>query len=601
MVPSAFNTMPQPIRPPASSASSSFTTPVDSSPAMSGFDRDRERNSASAVGTPFVPASNNASTPSSIRIRRLPLNTTEESIRLMTVFSKDLTDVQLLPAELSEDAGYRAAVISFDSIEGALEAKTMLDGKKNISNDATLIVEMVHTGGRRFTADVSAAVTPGSSVASSRGSSRFAFQSFELGSAYNPSNTSVTATRPTSDLANSEPVTATQMQNIFSTQSPIGSHRNEIALHTGKDLINHDTTSDDETRELLKDPVAYAESNGAAVTAAAVAAAVTSSAAAAIAAGTVGPMGNPNMYSMPPQLRRSTTSQLSFTQHMAALSLNTNNAGSPGPLPGYSQVTSPFSAHPGNLPPPNLGGPPHQQPGGGYHTPFRGHNLPPANPADQNPPCNTLYVGNIPMETSEEELKALFSKQRGYKRLSVRTKGNGPMCFVEFEDISFATKTLYELYGAMLRGSTRGGIRLSFSKNPLGVRSGQHPAQNAAGAAAASMSPIGGGLAGNGFAAASGPPPGLSAPPGLPVARTQYSTTAALMNGSTVLPSSGSTVFGGASPPPGYGAAVGLTNNTWNAGSALYYGQLGGSGPSPNTSSAMGGPASGYPPFMMGK
>src|SRR5271170_7250071 len=84
--------------------------------------------------------------------------------------------------------------------------------------------------------------------------------------------------------------------------------------------------------------------------------------------------------------------------------------------------------------------------------------MPPnSNPADQNPPCNTLYVGNLPMDTSEEELKALFQKQRGYKRLCFRTKSNGPMCFVEFEDTSFATKALNELYGHPLHNSVKGG------------------------------------------------------------------------------------------------------------------------------------------------
>jgi len=104
--------------------------------------------------------------------------------------------------------------------------------------------------------------------------------------------------------------------------------------------------------------------------------------------------------------------------------------------------------------------------------------FPPVNPADQNPPCNTLYVGNLPIDASEEELIALFSQQHGYKRLCFRTKQNGPMCFVEFEDVSFATKTLHDLYGHMLHNSVKGGIRLSFSKNPLGVRSRQVPGQN---------------------------------------------------------------------------------------------------------------------------
>ncbi|CAG8531373.1 12887_t:CDS:2 [Cetraspora pellucida] len=95
----------------------------------------------------------------------------------------------------------------------------------------------------------------------------------------------------------------------------------------------------------------------------------------------------------------------------------------------------------------------------------------PPNPADQNPPCNTLYVGNLPMNTSEDELKQLFSRCPGYKRMCFRTKQNGPMCFVEFEDVHYATQAMNELYGNPLSNSVKGGIRLSFSKNPLGVRS----------------------------------------------------------------------------------------------------------------------------------
>jgi RNA recognition motif-containing protein len=98
-----------------------------------------------------------------------------------------------------------------------------------------------------------------------------------------------------------------------------------------------------------------------------------------------------------------------------------------------------------------------------------------------NAPCNTLYVGNLPIDTSEEELKAMFSRQRGYKRLCFRTKQNRPICFVEFEDVTFATKALHELYGQPLHNSVKGGIRLSFSKNPLGVRSGQNQDQNGGG------------------------------------------------------------------------------------------------------------------------
>ncbi|KAL1919603.1 uncharacterized protein VTP21DRAFT_1534 [Calcarisporiella thermophila] len=100
--------------------------------------------------------------------------------------------------------------------------------------------------------------------------------------------------------------------------------------------------------------------------------------------------------------------------------------------------------------------------------------VPSLNPADQNPPCNTLYVGNLPANASEEEIRHLFSRSPGYHRLSFRTKGNSPMCFVEFENVEYAMQALMELQGTILKCSTRGGIRLSFSKNPLGVRKQSH-------------------------------------------------------------------------------------------------------------------------------
>ncbi|OSD04438.1 hypothetical protein PYCCODRAFT_1443739 [Trametes coccinea BRFM310] len=102
------------------------------------------------------------------------------------------------------------------------------------------------------------------------------------------------------------------------------------------------------------------------------------------------------------------------------------------------------------------------------------------NGSDQNPPINTLYVGNLPTSTSpggytlsflEDRLRDLFSKQPGYRKLCFRQKSNGPMCFVEFESVEYATKALNDLYGDSLNGLVRnGGIRLSYSKNPLGVR-----------------------------------------------------------------------------------------------------------------------------------
>ncbi len=507
--------------------------------AVHPFDRDPK-----AVVTPYSVTP--ASTPS-VLIRRLPLNTSEESLRLMMVFSKELIDVEVLPVEQSEDSGFRSAILNFETPAGAQEAKNMLDGKSNISNDAKLIVEILSgspVSGRRYPTDATlsagASTATSSSAASSVNSggrsSRFtaAFQSLEkvsppMGSAYGNG----------SDLANPEP--GSHFQSLFSPQSPIGNHLTERPRIPGKTLINNDGADDDETGELLKDPVAYAE-NGA-------------------------------------QHRRATAPQIPLNR-MGALSLNTSPAvGGPSSMPPYAhQALGPLSAH-ANTMSPNGSATSMNFGMGSQH--YRGHNFPPVNPADQNPPCNTLYVGNLPIDTSEEELKAMFSKQRGYKRLCFRTKQNGPMCFVEFEDVSFATKALHELYGQMLHNSVKGGIRLSFSKNPLGVRSGQTTGQNSAG----SMSAIAGMMSGsgNGFTAVNGPPPGLSAPPGLGIGRMGgYGSAASGLSSSS----------GNNYSAPGFSSSPGAG---W--GSSIYHSAMATIGPSPVMTST----GSGYPSFMMGK
>lgn len=139
-----------------------------------------------------------------------------------------------------------------------------------------------------------------------------------------------------------------------------------------------------------------------------------------------------------------------------ALFSNTNNSSNGDDMNGNSRFQGmPISTAAPSMPSPAMASP-------GFRTPV--------NPGDQNPPCNTLYVGNLPMNTSEDELRTLFSRCVGYRRLCFRTKSNGPMCFVEFENVECATQALNDLYGNPLSNSVKGGIRLSFSKNPLGVR-----------------------------------------------------------------------------------------------------------------------------------
>lgn len=503
-----------------------------------------EPNTSQASGNSFTAG------PCSVLIRRLPLNTTEDTLRSMVVWSKEFIDAEVLSPDKSEDPGLRSAILRFKSHTGALEARSMLDGKPNISNDAQMIVEVLYGSpmtSRRYTVDNTSNPGPSSSTSSAasstgptRQSSRFngTFQSRERVS---PTNN---GTYISNELPN--PESSAHYQSLFSPQSPIGNHLNERTRITGKSLINNDSADDDETGELLKDPVGYAENGPSSI-----------------------------------QARRPTNPQPPISR-MAGLSLNTNSAAGTAPISSFAppQASMP---HANAMSPTAMtnGGPTVNYQLGNQH--YQRHNFPPVNPADQNPPCNTLYVGNLPIDTSEDELKAMFSKQRGYKRLCFRTKQNGPMCFVEFEDVSFATKALHELYGHPLHNSIKGGIRLSFSKNPLGVRSGQGMASPGPPSVPGVMQGMNGlvsGGPGATFSTANGPPPGLAAPPGLGPSRMGYVNTINPTNGAGGQYATGT--FAG-------------TSNGWNG--PAFAGAMTAGGPA-----AMNGTNTGFPPaYMMGR
>ena len=393
---------------------------------------------------------------SMILIRNLAKALDSNALKSMLVFAKDLINVDFVPNP-SDDGDFKTAVAQFATSVASQEAKSMLDGKWNSSSDAHLIVSYVP-------------VSPGGSSGLRRALEAAAVDG--LGSArkfnggqFSPFDQVASPTMSTSPFASSNEgiPRSDSFTSMFPPQGPLGSPLERQRI-SGKSMINEDG-ADDETGKLINDPVAFAKND----------------------------MTNGH------QPRRSTMPQLPITR-LSSLSISTPTA-SPNMNGAFSpralQSPTTFS---------------HQAPNNGFtnNLHYPRNNMPPVNPADQNPPCNTLYVGNLPQDTAEDELKLLFSKQRGYKRLCFRVKQQGPMCFVEFEDVSFATKALHELYGHMLSNSVKGGIRLSFSKNPLGVRQNQ---QNGL------VSPLSPGSA-NGmsygnmaaFSAASGPPPGLSMP-----------------------------------------------------------------------------------------
>ncbi|KAI1263821.1 hypothetical protein F5Y18DRAFT_418130 [Xylariaceae sp. FL1019] len=443
----------------------------------------RRSDSASSrpVGTPASNSATGTPVACELLLRGLPMETSEEAVSLMLLFvKKEILGVQVVAGQP------KSAIVKFSTQIAAQQAQEMLNGKSIGSNDVSLVVEYVSGSPSSATRYRDEAVglpqTTGPSPTSLNARSHmFANDAF-------PSENMRGKLSSLADLSlyssfASDLDANAQYASIYSPQSPIGNHLPRGGRVSGKDLI-HDTANDDEDQDLLENPLAFAEEE-------------------------------PSH-----QQRRSTLPQLP-TQRMANLSLNTNTAG-PSSLPPYvNQSMTPVSyAHqvtpimPTNGPPAVKRSMPYMDYG---HSPFsfRRTRMPASNPADQHPPCNTLYVGNLPVNTSEEELKCIFSRQRGYKRLCFRAKSMGPMCFVEFEDISTASKALHDLYGVELHNSVKGGIRLSYSKNPLGVR---NPPANGS-PTNGHMPHLNGHMAAstNGFTNAHRPPPGLgapSAPPG---------------------------------------------------------------------------------------
>ncbi|GMY38465.1 U1 small nuclear ribonucleoprotein A isoform X1 [Fagus crenata] len=145
----------------------------------------------------------------------------------------------------------------------------------------------------------------------------------------------------------------------------------------------------------------------------------------------------------------------------------------------HTGYTSPSPFHP--PPPPHVWGPhgymapppppPPYDPYGGYPVPPvpmpaptpvpAPSNFVPVQNAKDNPPCNTLFIGNFGENINEEELRGLFSIQPGFKQMKILRQERHTVCFIEFEDVNSATNVHHSLQGAVIPSS---------GSNPFGKR-----------------------------------------------------------------------------------------------------------------------------------
>ena len=327
---------------------------------------------ADAFASPMYPAPgaigerrpvDKAPTRHSILLRKLPSNSDREAVRNILLFAKDLIDCELIPQPRhADDKGFASAIAHFQTFEGAKEARDLLNGKRNATNDATLVVELMHeapppgaVGSRRNTLDsiparqASVVSTMSTSTTNGRQSSRYngTFQNMEKMSPPNG----------TPGLGNGEfPV-----NNLFSPTSPVNT--SFASRNLGKSVINDEADDDD---GLLNESIGYA---------------------------TGGPQAQSSMQ------RRATNPNSSTipVQRFGSLSLNTNGAAGVK-SPPMSNYASPRSGSNMQSPGPSLSAmSPHSIPSALSSGPSTGYQqysqhfarptYPPVNPADQNPPC----------------------------------------------------------------------------------------------------------------------------------------------------------------------------------------------------------------------
>ncbi|KAI3857320.1 hypothetical protein MKX03_028980, partial [Papaver bracteatum] len=83
-----------------------------------------------------------------------------------------------------------------------------------------------------------------------------------------------------------------------------------------------------------------------------------------------------------------------------------------------------------------------------------------------NPPCNTLFIGNLGENTVEEELRGIFSVRPGFKQMKMLRQERNTVCFIEFEDVGNAVNVHQTLQGAVIPSSGRGGMRIQYPFHP---------------------------------------------------------------------------------------------------------------------------------------
>ena len=86
-------------------------------------------------------------------------------------------------------------------------------------------------------------------------------------------------------------------------------------------------------------------------------------------------------------------------------------------------------------------------------------------------PIDTLMIANLSLGTNEGDVQTVMYGFPGYKRSKLVNNGKSCTAWVQFEDIPCAEAAMRTLQGSSTLALDAQGLRIAFSKNPMGVTS----------------------------------------------------------------------------------------------------------------------------------
>lgn len=84
-----------------------------------------------------------------------------------------------------------------------------------------------------------------------------------------------------------------------------------------------------------------------------------------------------------------------------------------------------------------------------------------------NPPCDTMFIGALSPEVSEEEMLSCMALLPGFFRLKYVSSGQRPVAFAQFDSVENCAQALQVLHGSAFPSAPNQAIDCQFSKNPL--------------------------------------------------------------------------------------------------------------------------------------